>query len=160
MQTMRTDTTARSRRTNVAKQQNKKIFKASLWWPILYMSGLILGLVAITSLVYENWDVRAVPIITYSFLGIGGGIGVLGVVLIFLSCSGLCRKRNHKIQAFVGATGYLIIWGLGFVGGAAALYSDWILAAIAGNYAGAPSGDIDVIFWLYFVAKRLPLVSF
>jgi hypothetical protein len=36
-------------------------------------------------------------------------------------------------------------------------YSDWILAAIAENLAGVPSSDVAILYWLYFVAKRLPL---
>jgi hypothetical protein len=38
------------------------------------------------------------------------------------------------------------------------LYSDWVLGVITGNLAGAPSGDVKVIYWIYFVAKRLPLM--
>jgi hypothetical protein len=41
-----------------------------------------------------------------------------------------------------------------------ALYCDWILAAIARNWAGLPSNDIAVLFWVYFLAKRLPMLSF
>jgi polyferredoxin len=67
---------------NVASRQQKKIIKASLWWPIIYVFGLILVLVAITSLVKENWNVEAVQVITYSFVGIGG-IGMLGFAFIF-----------------------------------------------------------------------------
>lgn len=40
----------------------------------------------------------------------------------------------------------------------AALYSDWVLGVITGNLAGVPSGDVRVIYWIYFVAKRLPLM--
>jgi len=42
----------------------------------------------------------------------------------------------------------------------AALFSDWILAAIADNYAGVPDGNNSVLYWSYFVAKRLQILSF
>jgi hypothetical protein len=41
-----------------------------------------------------------------------------------------------------------------------AFYCDWILAAITRNWAGLPSNDIAVLFWVYFLAKRLPMLSF
>jgi hypothetical protein len=40
------------------------------------------------------------------------------------------------------------------------LESNWILAAIAGNYGGVPDGNNLVLYWMYFAAKRLPLLSF
>ncbi|PMD16151.1 hypothetical protein NA56DRAFT_663393 [Hyaloscypha hepaticicola] len=40
-----------------------------------------------------------------------------------------------------------------------AFYCDWILAAIAGNWGGFPSSDIAVLYWTYFAAKRLPMLS-
>ena len=52
------------------------------------------------------------------------------------------------------------ILGVLFFGLFGAFYCDWILAAIARNWAGLPSNDIAVLFWVYFVAKRLPMLSF
>jgi hypothetical protein len=40
-----------------------------------------------------------------------------------------------------------------------AFYCDWILAAIAENWAGLPSSDIAFLYWIYFAAKRMPMLS-
>ena len=44
----------------------------------------------------------------------------------------------------------------------AVIYSDWALAAIAGNMIGMPDGNnviVNILFWSYFIAKRLPMLS-
>ena len=51
------------------------------------------------------------------------------------------------------------VLGIVFFGLFGAFYCDWILAAVARNWAGLPSNDIAVLFWVYFVAKRLPMLS-
>lgn len=40
------------------------------------------------------------------------------------------------------------------------LYADLVLGAIANNLLGLPSGDFAPLYWLWFVAKRLPMLSF
>jgi hypothetical protein len=40
------------------------------------------------------------------------------------------------------------------------LYADLILGAIADNLLGLPSADFAPLYWLWFVAKRLPMLSF
>ncbi|KUJ17721.1 uncharacterized protein LY89DRAFT_781865 [Mollisia scopiformis] len=40
-----------------------------------------------------------------------------------------------------------------------AFYCDWVLASIAGNWAGLPSSDTAVLYWIYFASKRLPMLS-
>jgi hypothetical protein len=52
------------------------------------------------------------------------------------------------------------VLGILFFGLFGAFYCDWILAAIAGSWAGLPSNDIAVLFWVYVAAKRLPMLSF
>jgi hypothetical protein len=49
-------------------------------------------------------------------------------------------------------------WVIG-VGILAALYSDWAIAFAAGNMVGVPSSDNAAIYWTYFFAKRIPLLS-
>jgi len=46
------------------------------------------------------------------------------------------------------------------VGVLAALYSDWVIAFLAGNMAGVPMSDNALLYWTYFFAKRIPLFSF
>jgi hypothetical protein len=45
------------------------------------------------------------------------------------------------------------------VGILAALYSDWVLAGLAGNLIGMPSSDNSLLYFGYFAAKRLPFFS-
>jgi hypothetical protein len=40
-----------------------------------------------------------------------------------------------------------------------AFYSDWCLGLILGHLKGVPSSDNAPLFWTYFVAKRLTLLS-
>jgi hypothetical protein len=48
---------------------------------------------------------------------------------------------------------------IGMVGILFALYSDFAIGAIAGNMAGVPSSDNAVLYWGYFIIKRLPILS-
>jgi hypothetical protein len=143
----------------------------SLLWGILYVLGLIVGMVGVFSLVKETWlDIHEVRIVTYVFGGISGGI--IAIVLlsgIAMFLVGLCLsvsdddsdEGEEVIKTGCGTAGTVVL-----AGGPIALvifgvfYSDWILAAIAGNLAGAPSGDVAILYWLYFAFKRFPLFSF
>ena len=39
------------------------------------------------------------------------------------------------------------------------LYSDWLLGAIDNNWSGQPDSDVALFYWIYFAAKRLPMLS-
>lgn len=52
------------------------------------------------------------------------------------------------------------VLGILFFGLFGAFYCDWILAALTNNWSGAPSNDIAALYWIYFVAKRFPMLSF
>lgn len=41
----------------------------------------------------------------------------------------------------------------------AALYSDLVLAGLAGSLIGAPSSGNSALYFVYFAAKRLPIFS-
>ena len=85
--------------------------------------------------------------------GVSGGLALVGgFVALGLEEYGLIGRT---VGAFVGVLAASVS-GVSVVG---ALYSDWILGAIAGNYGGVPSGDNVWLYWGYFVAKKLPLGS-
>jgi len=74
------------------------------------------------------------------------------------------EQGDRSLMERIGDTGLsAIVSGVGgiiLVGMLAAFYSDWILGAIAQHgWSGAPSGDNIWLYWSYFVAKRLLLVS-
>lgn len=127
----------------------------SILWGILYVLGLIVGMVGLASLAKETWHSNSrVRLITYVFGGVTGGLVAFLLIGALVKC---CDDDSEDVgEIFAGiwiiAIGLFIVFGL--------FYSDWILAAIAGNLSGFPSGDIAVLYWLYFVAKRLPMLSF
>jgi hypothetical protein len=124
--------------------------RKSMWWILLYIPGVVVGFVGLYPLVKESWDNGVVRTISYAFGGTALGIGITSGVIFFF-----CKKDG----------GFVVTWIFGTSITAAAvvalgvLYSDWILGAIAGNLVGFPSSDNLVLYWIYFVAKRLPLLS-
>jgi hypothetical protein len=114
----------------------------------LYACGIITGFTGLVSLVIQSWETHSVVLITEIFGGIAGFIAVVGVLI---SCS--IYIDGEEFSESVLSVG-------GWVGILSALYCDWILGAIADNMTGAPSDDVAVLYWIYFVAKRLPLLTF
>jgi len=124
--------------------------KKTIYWVILYIPGLTTGFVGLCPLVKENWDNDVVRLVTYVFGAVVIGAGVT-VTVIFL-----CRRNDEGfVMAWLWGIGAALI-GWGCLG---AIYSDWILAAIAENLVGIPSSDNAILYWAYFAVKRLPLLS-
>jgi hypothetical protein len=133
----------------------------SIAWVALYILGLIIGMVGVFSVVKEAWlDNSEVRVITYVFGGISGVIILVGVLSALATavgdevCTDACAEACGACIIGPPAFGAIALVTLGV------FYSDWILGAIAGNMAGEPSGDVVIIYWLYFAFKRLPLFSF
>ena len=128
-------------------------------WLLLYIPGLITGLTGLFSLVKDNWHIRAVQNVTLFMWG------VPIVLLLFLGSGALCELCADEEDdcGFIGGTfsgfAFFLVMSVIGVGVLGALYSDWILGAIAGNYGGVPSGDIVWLYWGYFIAKKLVLGS-
>jgi hypothetical protein len=129
-----------------------EITEGSTPWLILYVLGLIIGLVGLGSLVKETWDDHTIRVITYAFGGVTlGSAAIAGIVGLIASCG---DDGDPSGLAALPLVCVLVVVVLGV------LYSDWILGEIAGNLAGVPSGDIRILYWAYFVAKRLPMLTF
>jgi len=153
-------------------------------WLLIYLIGIILGLVGLISLVSETWSYQPVRAVTGAFLGIAIGCGVIAALLIpstgyketyhprepqgiqyVLSLVGLGSGnygydvQRHEYKSWGGLSAFLNIIPavLAFIGFFAALYSDWALGVMTENLAGVPSSDIRVLYWIYFAAKRIPL---
>ena len=120
---------------------------------VVYGIGLPIGLVGLAKILTKSWATRSkdMEIITGAFAAAVIGVALVGAVV---ACC------THAAD---GAGCYAVFYAIGAVGVLAALYSDWILAAIevqgGGNWWGYPSGDVAAVYWTYFVAKRLPLFS-
>lgn len=121
-------------------------------WLLLYLPGLITGLTGLFSLVKENWHIHAVQLITYIMWGVSGGLALLAGSAGLIAEEGFIKKTSSAFIVLSSSS----VMAVGVVG---ALYSDWILGSIAGNYGGVPSGDNVWLYWGYFVAKKLPLGS-
>lgn len=50
--------------------------------------------------------------------------------------------------------------GMGVMIILAVFYTDWVLAAVEGNWAGILSSVTRVLWALYFLANRLPMLAF
>jgi hypothetical protein len=133
------------------RQQDDLRENNSPLWLFLYAAGLIVGLAGLFSLTKANWQNHTIRLITYIMWGVPGGI--VGLVGLCIACGvgdSFGERAGITFLALLagGVTGFGVI---------AALYSDWVLAAIAGNYSGVPSGDNAILYYGYFLAKRIPL---
>jgi len=119
-----------------------------LFWLLLYAPGVVAGLAGLFSLVGRTINTNQdVKIIT----GVFGGVTLLLAIAVFmLAC---CASSRFMSGIWIFVVSLVCLAALG------AFYSDWILAAIADNLAGAPSRDNAAVYWLYFIAKRLPFFS-
>jgi hypothetical protein len=87
-------------------------------------------------------------------------INIIDLSLIWtcLSCLSIYWyffNRAYEWTALLSATpgAYAVLIGF------AVFYSDWVLAAVDGNWVGLPSGDQKYLYWVYLAAKRLPMAS-
>ncbi|MCJ1355896.1 MAG: hypothetical protein MMC33_005888 [Icmadophila ericetorum] len=132
-----------------------------IWGMALYFVGLAFGLVGLADVVWNSWPNRSttMDIITGTF--------VATIILVALT-GGI---KACYIGSKDGWDWTALKWAVIAAIILAAFYSDWILAAIevqglalgvpgaTGNWWGIPSGDVAIIYWPYFFAKRLPLFS-
>lgn len=148
----------------------KKDYKKVLWWLLLYIPGVVVGLSGLLSLVSkEIGHNHRIKIVTEVF---GGAIALPVLVMLIIGIVGMClqcrksreeQANNWSIENLgkrTMATGVIALLVAGSATSVlAALYSDWVLGAIAGNMVGLPSRDVAAMYWAYFFAKRLPLFS-
>jgi hypothetical protein len=131
-------------------RKGEREVKKSAWCLVIYVPGIVVGMVGLGPLVKQNWNSYKIEIMTYV---LGGMVVVLGIAVavycMYTSGSGEVVKS----------------WGWGLLacfcgcGILAVLYSDWVLGSISNDLSGYPSPDNSILFWTYFVAKRLPMLS-
>ncbi|KAK3316894.1 hypothetical protein B0H66DRAFT_562362 [Apodospora peruviana] len=129
----------------------------AIWYLLyfFYFLGAVVGFVGVVNVVRKNiGENQQLRIVT----GVFGGV-VLFIVLVvaLLVC---CASSG---SGFVGRFGITLFFG-GLVGVFVltvlfAFYTDWVLAALAGDIVGRPSKDNAAFYWTYFAAKRLPMFS-
>lgn len=139
----------------------KKPDLTPLYWLILYYLGTITGMVGLGALVIadfrQNYYVRC---LTYGFIAI--------VVVLALTTGFYWYKRNLENSqggyvalrsAYIYTFGGSFMTALAAFGFFSALYSDLVLGAIAGNWAGFPGNGNEILYWAWFAAKRIPMFS-
>ncbi|KAH6684778.1 hypothetical protein B0J14DRAFT_466404 [Halenospora varia] len=118
-----------------------------LWWLLLYVPGVIAGLVGLLSLVSR--EIKHNRQVLYITIAFGSVIFIAILLMLILDVAFLFGMSGFAILA----AGFS---GMGVLG---AFYSDWILGAFAENLRGVPSSDNAALYWSYFIAKRLPGLS-
>ena len=149
-------------------QYYKRQFRRIWLWVVPYSFGAVVGFVGVMNIVGKNLATNnLLRVVTGAFGG-----AVLGIVLVgagigycFVSSgsssnsgrsTGLFGKLS-KLGLTVAATAVVAIVVLTVL---FAFYTDWALAALAGDIIGRPSSENAAFYWLYFAAKRLPMLSF
>lgn len=122
------------------------------WWLAPYMIGVVIGLTGLISLVIRYWGEPQVQTVTITFAGLAATLLIVGylVEIIFDEGMSLQKRLAFGVALFI-PTAFAL---LGFFG---VLYSDWALGVMTGNLIGMPGTANPVLFWTYFVAKRVPL---
>lgn len=132
----------------------------------IWLSGCIIGLIGSVSIAVAVWnEVGRVKEITKWFF-LPPGV-MVGITILVCCCGGTGRKRSDGTREFTeqDAQGLWIwmrwtykvcLFFLVFM----LVYMDWLLAAVTNNWTGVPS-KLDkggkILYWVYFVCKRLAL---
>jgi hypothetical protein len=134
----------------------KDFSKSNRWGLLLYAIGVLVGLIGLIAVVVEEWHPVAKPMVVICC--VFGGITALLVFILFLSLlAAYCQREDHDG------------WGFGFIMCIyiiimffAAMWSDWILAAISvrngGTWFGVPQGyQNTIVFAVFIIARVLPI---
>lgn len=87
-----------------------------------------------------------IQIISYVFFA---AVAVLVIALLYCMLRRCSSRRNVKAYVFHIICGLISLF--------LALWTDWILAAIADNLVGVPSGDVAILYWVRL--KKAPLAK-
>ncbi|KAK0707865.1 hypothetical protein B0H67DRAFT_588803 [Lasiosphaeris hirsuta] len=136
----------------------RKKFRSLLWWTAFYFLGAIVGLVGILAIVFETMENSRVRIITYVF-GCVVGLGVVVAVSYIMSGrsdlgpGGFGSRVGWSLAAAIGVAIFEMLFLIAF-------YTDWVLAALAGDMLGVhlPTANLASAL-IYFFAKRAPMLS-
>lgn len=136
--------------------------RAPLWWLLLYLAGTVVGMVGLRALLWTTFrQNKTVERLTYGFAVPVILAPILVGVYWFQRDLGRSRGGGKVlVSAYLHTLGSGVLAFVAVFGFFSALYSDLVLGAIAENLLGLPSADYAPLYWLWFIAKRLPLLSF
>jgi len=137
---------------NDAEEQVMKSRKTA-WWLLLYAPGMMAGMTGLMNLVAKvAKDIPELLDITIAFYMIIGASLIVSIVSMVIIC-----YWGGGVPEKVVATGFAVTLALFLV--CSVLYSDWCLGIMLDNLVGVPSSDKSTLYWTYFVAKRLTMLS-
>ncbi|KAF8153198.1 hypothetical protein B0H34DRAFT_800428 [Crassisporium funariophilum] len=139
----------------VVNNRDQEIVKSknAAWWILLYIPGMIAGMVGLMDLVVKVAryipEIQNLTIAFYLIVGASLIVSILSMIIICYWGGGAPEK--------VAATGFAVTLALFIV--LSAFYSDWCLGIMLDNLLGTPSSDSSAFYWTYFIAKRLTMFS-
>jgi hypothetical protein len=157
-----------SKDTTEYKLNGNKYGQWVSWGSIItiWLAGCIIGLIGSVSIAVAVWsEVHRVKEITKWFF-LPPAVMVAFTILV-CCCGGTGRKREDGTREFTENdaralwvwmrwTSKVCLFFLVFM----LVYMDWLLAAVTNNWSGVPS-KLDkggkILYWVYFVCKRLAL---
>lgn len=143
------------------KEIEEREDRAPLWWLLLYLGGTVVGMVGLCSLLWTTFrDNKTVKRLTYAFVAPMVLVPIL--VGFYWFQKHLDGKGGRRVltSAYWYTFASAVLAFTAVFGFFSALYADLVLGAIADNLLGLPSADFAPLFWIWFFAKRLPLLSF
>lgn len=120
---------------------------------VMYGAGTLMGFVGLVALVKDAWYIPKLRHLTYGFIAVVASISFFVGIVVYNARD----NSRFRMGLFASIGTAIVVFAAGAV-----IYSDWALAIIAGNLIGTPDGNnvvVNVLYWSYFVAKRLPMFS-
>lgn len=131
-------------------------------WLVLCLGSLITGLIGLVPIVLDNWHSNPQVRLITKVMVFGLGIGSIGIFLVLCwlwvwtdDYDGISGYKSLFVSCLYSVPAAVAIFAF-----FAALYSDWILGAVAHNIVGTPISDVSAVYWTYWIAKRFPLFVF
>ena len=115
---------------------------------------MVAGIIGLLSLVSKSvYQIPGVLGLTIGFLAIVAASPFVSAVTMmkFYWQDGGVSLENFFWTVFVVTSSIFIALS--------AFYSDWCLGLILGDLTGIPSSDYSPLYWTYFAAKRLSMLS-
>jgi len=129
-------------------------YSGVLGWLAFVVVGNIIGMAGIGPLVRQSWnDIPKLRTLSYVFIGVSACIMALSFLY---GCLVPPRSEDGKISRSMGGV-FAFLLSAGAASFLVPFYIDWALAVMVGDLAGLPTSENMILYWSYFVAKRLPM---
>jgi len=127
--------------------------KTAAWWILLYVPGMMAGVIGLMSLVGKvathSHPLLSLTVSFYLIIGASSIVSFISTIVIYYRRGDV--PGNYIKGGFALTIAFFLVLS--------ALYADWCLGIMLDNIVGVPSGDKSILYWTYFVAKRLTMFS-